>query len=544
MNTCTDQRRTNQKNGTISTSSTTTTSCYTKRILFPSILIQVVKVLLLLISGLSSKSESFTTPTTRTTNQSGHYNTVSKLSSTTTSSTTILSLKMCRPTSTPSSNTASAEAAAPPPFNDRPYDLIIYGATGFTGQIACAYVKEHYPNLKVAYAGRNLSKLQNVRSQVYGGGSSSNSTSDGKDLQLPPLIVADAVKDPESLDELAASTRVIANYAGTPFIDKALPVVEACAKHGTCYTDITGEAPFQRASYDRYNKLATETGACIVHACGYDSVPSDLGAFIAANEMKERHGCDCTSIELVAQPGKGGVSGGTLHTGMTLMFGSKDQKADELPGMREIKARGGNCYGLDPDGAKGGNDTADTVMMPTYDEVAKTAVIPFVMAGANAPVVRKTNAVLNYLYGANCSYREVQAVPNLAVGWLGMAGFGLFGALIAFPPTRWFLLNYVLPKPGEGPSKEIQETGYFVSDIYAVGNSKDKPVIHAYVKSGNAGDPGYKATGRMSIEASLCMALQRDLCAKGGVLTPASALGKTLVDRLNKTGMELGVTAK
>mmetsp|Transcript_58644 Transcript_58644/g.143408 ORF Transcript_58644/g.143408 Transcript_58644/m.143408 type:complete len:538 (+) Transcript_58644:197-1810(+) len=537
MNKCNDHRRTKQKNGTISTCTTTTTR-YTKRILFPSILIQVVTVLLLLISVLSSKSESFT-PTTRETNPSAYYNTKSKLSYTTTSS-TISSLKMSRPTSTPSWNTASAEAAAP--FNDRPYDLIIYGATGFTGQIACAYVKEHYPNLKVAYAGRNLSKLQNVRSQVYGG--SSNSTSEGKDLQLPPLIVADAVKDPESLNELAASTRVIANYAGTPFIDKALPVVEACAKHGTCYTDITGEAPFQRASYDRYNKLATETGACIVHACGYDSVPSDLGAFIAANEMKERHGCECTSIELVAQPGKGGVSGGTLHTGMTLMFGSKDQKADELPGMREIKARGGNCYGLDPDGAKGGNDTADTVMMPTYDEVAKTAVIPFVMAGANAPVVRKTNAVLNYLYGANCSYREVQAVPNLAVGWLGMAGFGLFGALIAFPPTRWFLLNYVLPKPGEGPSKEIQETGYFVSDIYAVGNSKDKPVIHAYVKSGNAGDPGYKATGRMSIEASLCMALQRDLCAKGGVLTPASALGKTLVDRLNKTGMELGVTAK
>jgi short subunit dehydrogenase-like uncharacterized protein len=377
---------------------------------------------------------------------------------------------------------------------------------------------------------------------VYGCGND-----DDGNKQLPPLIVADAVKDPASLDTMAASTRVIANYAGTPFIDKALPVVEACARHGTCYTDITGEVPFQRASYDRYNKLAQETGALIVHSCGYDSIPSDLGAYLAATAMKERYGCDCASIELVAQPGVGGVSGGTLHTGLALIFGSgvekdKDGKKKELPGVREIKARGGNCYGLDPDGGKGGPDTTDSVMIPTYDTVAKQAVMPFVMAAANAPVVRKSNAVLNYLYGANVSYREVQAVPNVFVGWLGMAGFGLFGALIAFPPTRWLLLKYVLPKPGEGPSKEIQETGYFVSDIYAVGNTNDKPVVRAYVKSGNAGDPGYKATARMSIEASLCMALQRDQCSKdGGVLTPASALGTTLIDRLNKTGMELGV---
>jgi short subunit dehydrogenase-like uncharacterized protein len=265
---------------------------------------------------------------------------------------------------------------------------------------------------------------------------------------------------------------------------------------------------------------------------------------MAATAMKERHGCDCTSIELVARPGKGGVSGGTLHTGIALIFGSKDgKKSSDLPGMREIKARGGNCYGLDPDGGKGGKDVADTVMMPSYDSVAKTAVMPFVMAAANAPVVRKSNAILNYLYGSNCSYREVQAVPNLFVGWLGMAGFGLLGALLAFPPTRWVLLRYVLPKPGEGPSKELQETGFFVSDIYAVGNTKERPVVHAYVKSGNAGDPGYKATARMSIEASLCMALQRDQChTMGGVLTPATALGTTLVDRLNKTGMEVGVT--
>jgi short subunit dehydrogenase-like uncharacterized protein len=213
----------------------------------------------------------------------------------------------------------------------------------------------------------------------------------------------------------------------------------------------------------------------------------------------------------------------------------------DLPGTQECQVRG--SYALDPEGATGGPDTSDTVSFVQYDDVAKTHVVPFFMAAANAPVVRKSNALQNYLYGKNCSYREVQAVPNWIAGFAAMVGFGVFGALFMFPPTRWLLLK-VLPKPGEGPSKEMQETGFFTSRIYAVGEVKNKPVVEAYVKSGNAGDPGYKATARMSIESSLCMALERDSCARGGVLTPASGLGMTLVDRLNKTGMELGVVGK
>ena len=124
--------------------------------------------------------------------------------------------------------------------SSRTYDLVIYGATGFTGQLAAEYVHKHYPTLKFALAGRNKAKLEQVRSRIC-----------GSDSQVP-LIVADAVQDPASLSDLAASTKVIANYAGTPFIDKALPVVEACVRHGSCYIDITGEVPFQRVSYDRY----------------------------------------------------------------------------------------------------------------------------------------------------------------------------------------------------------------------------------------------------------------------------------------------------
>lgn len=405
--------------------------------------------------------------------------------------------------------------------NKRQYDLIIYGATGFTGQLAVEYVHQRYPNIKYALAGRNQAKLAQVRSRVC-----------GVDSQVP-IIVADALQHPEDLDKMAATTKVIANYAGSPFVDKGLPIVEACVKQGTCYIDITGEPPFQRVSYDRYHKQALDSGALIVHACGYDSVPSDLGAMLVADAMKERHGCDCESIEMVAGKTKGGFSGGTLYTVLELAF-----KGTNMPGMAECKARG--SYPLDPEGATGGPDTSDSVFFVWWDDLSKKFVVPFIMAGANAPVVRKSNAIQNYRYGKNCSYREVQAVPNWITGFVGLLGFGIFGALMVVPPTRWLLLK-VLPKPGDGPTRDSQEKGFFTSHFYAVGNKKGKPIVEGYVKSGNAGDPGYRATARMSIEAALSMALERESCAKGGVMTPASALGRTLVDRLNKIGMELGV---
>lgn len=410
---------------------------------------------------------------------------------------------------------------------NRKYDLVIYGATGFTGQLATEYVQRHYPDLKLALAGRNRDKLSKLRDRVFG----------TSEKNSPELIVADSVQDSQDvLKEMTGSTKVIANYAGTPFIDKALPIVEACAETGTCYTDITGEAPFQRASYDKFHKTAVKNKALIIHSCGYDSVPSDLGAMLAGTEMKKRHNCDCRSIELQAGGSKGAASGGTIHTGMELMFGNQDHE-----GMKEFKEKG--CYGLDPEGATGGPDTKDTVMGVEYSEVSKKYVVPFVMAGANAPVVRKSNAIMNYKYGKNCSYREVQTVGGLVSGYATLFGFGIFGVLLAIPPTRWLMLKYVLPKPGEGPSRELQETGYFTSRIYAVGDTAEKPIVEVTFKSGNAGDPGYKATARMSIEASLAMALEREKCAngEGGVLTPASGLGMTLVDRLNKTGMKIQV---
>jgi len=430
------------------------------------------------------------------------------------------------------------------PFSQRPYDLIVYGATGYTGQIAAEYLHKHYRGkVRFALAGRNQAKLQQLRSRLLSKSRSTNGIAQQpeKDYDIP-ILVADAVRDPESLQTLASSSKVIANYAGSPFMDKALPVVQACVEHGTCYTDITGEVPFQRASQDLYHKAAMASRALIVHACGYDSIPSDIGAFMASKAMRERYQTHCESLEMVVGSSRGGVSGGTLLTAMELMTGSEKYK-HKIPSW---------SYNL-VDGTAATEtqqEEHDTVSFVTYDQIAKSYVMPFFMAKANAPVVRKSISLLGYGCENNykCGYREVVAVPNYFVGLTGTLSLIVGGLSILFPPTRWFLTQFILPRPGQGPSREMRDSGYFASQTFATGTNpkNNEPVTtEAYVKSGNAGDPGYKATAQMSVEASLCMALEREACREeGGVLTPAVALGDTLVKRLNQSGMEVGIVGR
>ena len=178
----------------------------------------------------------------------------------------------------------------------RKYDLVVLGATGFTGSIACEYLCEHYPTLAWLATGRSQTKLKKLQTSCS---------------QIPETAILD-VTDAARLDEVVRSTRAVANFAGTPFLNKALPVVEACARHGTHYVDITGETPLQRASYDRHHKAAVASGAIILHQCGYDSVPSDLAAFLAVNHMRQAHGSDVTELHSFAGKSRGGLSGGTL----------------------------------------------------------------------------------------------------------------------------------------------------------------------------------------------------------------------------------------
>ena len=229
---------------------------------------------------------------------------------------------------------------------------------------------------------------------------------------------------------LARECAVIANFAGTPFIDKALPVVQACAESGTNYVDITGEIPLHRASYDAHHAQAKASGALIVHSCGYDSVPSDLGAWLAVRKLKEACNVRCAELKTFAGESRGGVSGGTLATALGMLSG----KTKRLPGVAEAAARG--SYPLDPEGAAGGPDSGDFGRV-RFDARVSTWHMPNIMAGVNAPVVRKSAALLGYsTQPGQCSYSEVTAVGSMAKACLGTLGMLVGGLCMMTPPVR------------------------------------------------------------------------------------------------------------
>jgi short subunit dehydrogenase-like uncharacterized protein len=404
----------------------------------------------------------------------------------------------------------------------RKYDLVILGATGFTGSIACEYLCEHYPSLAWLATGRSETKLKKLRTTCSA---------------IPETAILD-VTDAARLDEVVRSARAVANFAGTPFLNKALPVVEACARHGTHYVDITGETPLQRASYDRHHKAAVASGAIILHQCGYDSVPSDLAAFLAVNHMRQTHGSDVTELHSFAGKSRGGLSGGTLATVIQLALSGALKK---MPGVKESLARG--AYALDPEGATGGPDrelpgaAGSGFQWPLIGRHRYAGwFMPFVMAGPNTAMVRKSSALLRW---KTPRVSEHMAVPGPLSALLGLAGLLLGFFLLALPPVRalGFALR-LLPRPGEGPSRRTRDTGFFHMYCVADGGG-GAPTVVGHVRSGDAGDPGYKATARMCVEAALCTVKSRDLCAAGGVLTPASALGDVYVQRLNASGMQL-----
>ena len=407
-------------------------------------------------------------------------------------------------------------------MSSQPFDVLVLGATGFTGRLAAAYLTERYggqTQVRWALAGRDEKKLESLRAELG---------------QAAKTLICD-VTDAAAVEQAVLSTKVVANFAGTPFADKAALVVEACARHGRHYVDITGEICLHKASFDSCDELCKKTGAVVLHGCGYDSVPSDLGTFMAAEAMQQEFGCQCSKITCFSGKSKGSVSGGTLATALAMT----SSKAKTYPGFAEA-AKLGMCYPLDPPGGQRGPDTLNHVGLVAYHKAAQTWTAPFIMADINAPVVRKSNALLGYKYGKNLEYRETAAMPSLAAA-LGLTGGLLLGvACIALPPLRWAMFKTgLLPKPGEGPSKALQDSGYFHTYVVAEGE-KGGAVTTAHIRSGDAGDPGYKATARMCIEAAMCLALERDACcASGGVLTPAAAIAPVLIRRLRQSGMFL-----
>ncbi|WP_141277295.1 saccharopine dehydrogenase family protein [Pseudonocardia hydrocarbonoxydans] len=402
---------------------------------------------------------------------------------------------------------------------DRPHDLVVYGATGYVGELTAAYLAEHAPaGVRIALAGRSADKLAAVRARL---------PQAARDW---PLLVADS-SDAEAVERLAGSTRVLVTTVG-PYARYGLPVVEACARAGTHYADLTGEVLFHRDAIDRVDKIARDSGAKIVHSCGYDSIPSDLGVFVLHERAEADGAGGLTDVSLIAGA-KGGFSGGTIDS---LRAQVETVAAD--PSRRLVVA---DLHSLSPERA------AEPVPRQPADAPAPgrrgsrgTWTAPFVMASYNTRVVRRSNALLGFAYGRSMRYGETMGLgtgPAGAVAAVGVTA-GLAGLLAGFStaPTR-AVLDRVLPKPGEGPSPQARAAGWFRMDIEAGTESGRR--YHARVAG--KGDPGYAATAVMLGESGLCLALD-DLPDRAGSLTPASAMGSALVERLVAAGHSYTVT--
>ena len=401
----------------------------------------------------------------------------------------------------------------------RDLDIVVYGATGFVGRLTAAYLAENLPDgVAVGLAGRSRTKLEKLAADL------------GTDWRL---IEANA-DDPASLAALAESTRVVITTVG-PYAAYGLPLVQACAEAGTDYVDLTGEVLFHRESIDRFDDVARRTGARIVHSCGFDSVPSDLGVHALYRAAEADGNLPLTDTTFVLRSFRGGVSGGTIDSlRQQLDAIRKDSTA------RKIAAR---PYSLSPAPAREPdlgrqNDFAFVDGKSVAPEVSGR-LAPFVMASYNTRIVRRSNALRDWAYGRRFRYREVMSVgsspfsPVLA-GLVGL-GTGALAAGLSFPPTR-FVLDKLLPAPGEGPSEKTRENGHFTVDLYASTESGARYTARFSAQ----GDPGYKATAVMLAESALSLALGgAALHAGGGVLTPAVAFGDVLSERLRAAGFEI-----
>ncbi len=373
-------------------------------------------------------------------------------------------------------------------------DIVVFGATGFVGRLVAGYLAEHAPaGVTIGLAGRSREKLERTAAEL------------GVDW---PLVVADT-GDEASLTALAEGARVVCTTVG-PYWPAGLKLVDACIAAGSDYLDLTGEILFVHASIERHDDAATAR-ARIVHSCGFDSIPSDLGVFLlheAAGELGD--------TTLVVKALKGGLSGGTLA--------SLKGQIDEIRGDRSARRVMGDPNALAPGRTTTGErDLRRVARHPEYGWIG-----PFVMASYNTRIVRRSAVLLDY--GPQFRYRELSAFGNPLIATAATAGLGALAGGLAFGPTRK-LLDRVLPDPGEGPSEKSRESGYFKMEVHADGRR---------AKVAAKGDPGYAATAPMMGEAALCLALD-ELPDRFGVLTPATAMGTALVERLRAAGMTLTV---
>lgn len=391
----------------------------------------------------------------------------------------------------------------------REFELVLFGATGFTGRLVADYIAMSPEQPRWAIAGRNKAKLEAL----------------GLDV---PILVADAL-DSEALAAVAQRTRVVCTTVG-PYAKYGSDLVAACAEAGTHYCDLAGEVQWMRRMIDAHHERARETGARIVHTCGFDSIPSDLGTWALQQEMIATYGVPATSVTALFGESSGRPSGGTIASGA--------QTAIEAGADRAVRKVLSNPYALDPDPYATRPPVRDEMSIG-WDARLKMFTIPFLMAQINTRVVRRAHALAGFPWGEDFTYREVMSTPGSPRGLVMATGITAALAGLAFALKRPRLREQLLaraPKPGEGPTAEQRAQGHW--KVRFVGENGSHRLV--YIAADAHGDPGYQSTAKMLGESALCLA--RDpLTSSGGVTTPSVAMGGALLDRLRRAGLTFEV---
>ncbi|MFC8373416.1 saccharopine dehydrogenase family protein [Streptomyces sp. NPDC057238] len=383
---------------------------------------------------------------------------------------------------------------------DRPYDIVLFGATGFVGTLTAEYLADHAPaGLRWAIAGRSTEKLERLRDRLPGGAEVG-------------LLRAD-VSDPASLRALAEHARVVATTVG-PYVEYGEELVAACADTGADYVDLTGEPEFVDLMYVRHDARARETGARLVHACGFDSVPHDLGAYFTVRQLPEGVPLTVDGFVTVDAAFSGGTFASALnqfarHRGLRAAALDRRRHEPRLVGRRASAPTGVPRYAPEVG--------AWALPLPTID----------------GQIVRRSAKALDR-YGPDFRYRHYAAVRRLPVAVGGVAAVGALVTAAQFPPLRRRLSDRL--GPGDGPGPEKRARSWFTVRFVGEGGGRR---VYTEVAGG---DPGYDETAKMLAEGALCLAFD-DLPPTAGQVTTAMAMGDALIDRLRAAGIRFRVAA-
>ncbi|HET8888007.1 MAG TPA: saccharopine dehydrogenase NADP-binding domain-containing protein [Candidatus Angelobacter sp.] len=403
---------------------------------------------------------------------------------------------------------------------DRQYDVVLYGASGFTGRQTVQYFARNTRPSEVrwAIAGRNRQALEAARQQA------------GENARSVDILVADA-QDQQAVDAIVSKTRVLLTTAG-PFSLYGSKIVDACVRYKTHYVDITGETSWVRDMIDRYHDRAAADGTRIVPCCGFDSIPSDLGAYLVVRHMQKKANADCREVKSFYQI-RGGLNGGTFASAANAQASGQAARMREPFLLNPPKARSEEEFKLNRDPREA-----------RFDPDIGAWSTPFVMGMANTRIVRRSAGLFeqwNESYGSEFRYQEHQKITGpmpRAKAYGMLAALGMLQATLKSSLGRRFLTR-LAPRPGQGPSQKTMDNGFFRCDL--VGIAADGRKVYGIVS--DKGDPGNRATVKFLCEAALSLALNADQLPggpkRGGLLTPATGLGDVLVERLRRAGMRL-----